>query len=184
MSWVKRSISARGALALAAVVAIASIVAGRERPAAATSLSRAPQVEPARAPQAVPRLAEEESLSDLDLGKLRRERWSEGVANLLAPRPVLAPAPSITAKPGPAPTAAPPAAPPLPFVYLGKLVDGGKTTVFVGRGEDHYSVEAGSEIDQYRVEHVTETQVTFVYRPLGIHQVLDVPRPGQEPAAR
>ena len=120
-------------------------------------------------------------MSDLDLAKLRRERWSEGVANLLAP-PVAPPPPQLTAHAAPAAApAAPvtPAAPPLPVAYLGKIVEGGTTTVVVARGPDHYSVETGSEIDQYKVENVTETQITFVYRPLGMRQVLVVPQPGQ-----
>ena len=187
MRFLKRDIPARGALAVLAVVAIASFVGGREQPAGATALRQAPQVAPAPPQPTAPRLAGEESLTDVDLAKLKRERWSEGVANLLAPRPVPAPAPAApqsSAEPqaGVAPPAPPPAAPPLPFVYLGKIIDGGKATVFVGRGADHYSVEPGGEIDQYRVEQITETHITFLFRPLGTRQVLDVPQPGEEPA--
>jgi hypothetical protein len=192
MNVLKRDIPPRGALAVIALVLIGSFVGGREQPAGATALthsSQAGEARPAhtdlaRAAQATQRPAQEETLSDLDLTKLRRERWSEGVANLLAPRS--APPPPAQAAALAAPSAAPPApvAPPLPFAYLGKIVDGARTTVFIGRGPDHYSVEAGTEIDQYKVEKVSETQITFVYRPLGTRQVLAVPQPGQEPTAR
>ena len=67
-------------------------------------------------------------------------------------------------------------APPLPFVYLGQMIDEGKTTVFVTSGEDHYGLAAGLIIDDsYKVERITETQVTFLYLPSRQRQVLAVP---------
>jgi hypothetical protein len=68
------------------------------------------------------------------------------------------------------------AVPALPFSYLGKMVDGDKITVFVVRGEEHYSLAAGLVIDEtYKVERVTDTAVTFVFLPRGTRQVLAVP---------
>lgn len=196
---------ARGALAVIALVVVASVVGGREQPAGATSLSttaqpnatasaaaeagRSPTTEAGRSPTTAPHLTQKESLVDLDMAKLRRQNWSDGVANLLGPRVVPAPAPPpayVVSHAGPAvaPPAPAPVAPPLPFAYLGKIIDGGKTTVFVGRGADHYFVARGTRIDQYQVESVTETQITFVYRPLGMRQVLVVPQPGEQSAVR
>jgi hypothetical protein len=82
------------------------------------------------------------------------------------------------ALPPPSPRRAPPApaAPPLPFSYLGKMIDGDKTHVFVGRGADHYSVEPGLTIDDtYKVEKITDTTVTFLFLPTRTRQVLAVP---------
>jgi hypothetical protein len=184
MKLLKKDIPARGALAVIGLALIASIVSGREQPQ--TESTRSPQTESARSPHTAPRAAEEASLADLDLAKLRRENGPAAVSDLLAPRAAPPPPPHYAGQAGPALAPPPPApvAPPLPFAYLGKIIDGGKTTVFVARGADHYSVESGAEIDQYKVEHVTDRQITFVFRPLGMRQVLDVPQPGQEAAAR
>ena len=181
MKLAKRDIRVRGALAVIALIVIGSVVGGRDQRAAATSLPQAPSGEPARALQTAARAAQE-SLTDLDMGKLRRQNWSDGVSNLLGPRSAAVPTQQVTGRAEPAVTPPPPpapTAPPLPFTYIGKIVDGGRTTVFVGRGADHYEAQAGAEIEQYKVERVTDTQITFVFRPLGTRQVLDVPQPGQ-----
>jgi hypothetical protein len=185
MKLAKRDIPTRAAVAVIGIVLVASIVSSRDQSAGATPLPRSPQAEAAGSPRTAQQAALQETLADLDMAKLRHQRWSEGVASLLTPR--TAPPPpaqlAVHAAPAVAPSAPPaPVAPPLPFAYLGKIIEGGRTTVFVARGPDHYSIETGSEIDQYKVENVTETQITFVYRPLGMRQVLAVPQPGQEPA--
>ena len=159
----KLQIPPRAALAAAALALIASLVSGRE-PA---------EVAPAPRP-AAERQAPVESLACIDIAKLKRAGEQEVVNDVLAARSLAAPVPA-----GPAPdasAAAPaPAAPPLPFQYLGKMSDGAKTLVFVGRGEEHYSVEPGLTIEKtYRVETVTDTAITFVFLPLGTRQVLPV----------
>ncbi len=67
------------------------------------------------------------------------------------------------------------APPPLPFTYLGKMLDEGKLQVFLARGEDSHIVRAGQKIGQYRVEKVDETSVTFTHLPSKTRQVLDIP---------
>jgi hypothetical protein len=98
------------------------------------------------------------------------------VPDLFAPRtPVSPPAPEVVNTQPPSPPPAP-AAPPLPFTYLGQFIDGAKTEIFVARGAEHYSVEKGRTIeDQYRVEKITKTAVTFIYLPLGTRQNLAIP---------
>lgn len=70
--------------------------------------------------------------------------------------------------------APPPAsAPPLPFRYIGKLVQEGRAEVWLMRGERHYSAVPGASLGRdYRVEQVTETEVLITYLPLDIQQSL------------
>jgi hypothetical protein len=68
-----------------------------------------------------------------------------------------------------------PVAPPLPFAYLGKVVDGGRTTVFVARGEENHALETGQTVaGTWRVERITDQAVTFTYLPLRQKQTLAI----------
>lgn len=159
-----RKLSQRTALLLVALGLAASVVSGREKRDLA---------EPARAPVREAPSAETAALADaLDPARLRRAPVETEIADLFAPPP-------SPAQPGsPAVSSAPaaPVAPPLPFRYLARIVDGGRTTVFLANGEHHYPVEPGQVIDRaYRVERVTGTAVTFIHLPSGTRQVLAVP---------
>jgi len=153
-SLLTKDIPPRAALVVVVLVLFASIVTGREdpRPAPPPDEDR-----PATRSQAT------EAVADIDVAKLKRPQKEEPIADLFAPRSESA-------------SSAAPTAPPLPFQYLGKFVDGDKTTVYVIRGGEHYSVEAGQTIEkQYRIDRITDTAVTFTYLPLGTRQVLAVP---------
>jgi len=64
----------------------------------------------------------------------------------------------------------------LPFTYLGKVVDGGKTSIFVARGDENYSLEPGQTIGgTYRVDRITDSDVTFTYLPMKTRQTLRIP---------
>jgi hypothetical protein len=66
-----------------------------------------------------------------------------------------------------------PQAPPLPFAYMGKLVEDAATTVFLARQDRNYIVRAGDTIDgTYRVEKVADDAVELVYLPLNARQTL------------
>jgi len=139
-----------GALALAA-----SVVAGREKPA----LELAAPAE--RAPRAV---------AAVDLAALERRAADAGGADLFAPRSFAPPAPRAKRA---ARAAARPAPPPLPFAYVGRMLEDGKLSVFLARGAESLSVSAGERIgEDYRVEAVSDTEITFVYLPLKIKQSL------------
>jgi hypothetical protein len=72
-----------------------------------------------------------------------------------------------------APAAPAPSAPPLPFRYIGRLVQDGRVEVLLLRGAQHFSVAAGERVGaQYRVERVNESEVVFTYLPLDIQQSL------------
>lgn len=140
------------ALALAA-----SVVAGRERPSLETP-------EPARLE---PRLAAHDGL---DLGKLEGRAAEAPQSDPFARRsfaePVRAPQRAR------AQVAEKPTAPPLPFRYLGKIIDEGKLAVFLARGEESLSVEPGQTVGEYRIDQITENEIRFTYLPLKTKQSL------------
>src|SRR5262245_43506916 len=161
MAPVKREIPLRAAAVIAALALAASIVSGRDRDDAP-----APEARAARMPPAEP-------LEQMDINQFKIARALETLPDLPAPLAGFTPTPAAPGDSpevlGPEPPAGEPArpmtrrgAPPLPFIYLGQILDDGKTTVFVARGEDHYSLAPGLVIDDtYKVERVTDTQVTF-----------------------
>lgn len=144
----------RSLLALGVVAALASVVAGREKPSTDT-----PNIE-ARLSLPQP----------LDLSGLQRREAPESKADPFASRSFASAAPAAA---GAARPAGKPAAPPLPFVYLGKVIEEGKLAVFLAHGEESYSVAAGDTIGgEYRVDAVTESEVRFTYLPLKTKQKL------------
>jgi hypothetical protein len=64
-----------------------------------------------------------------------------------------------------------PVAPPMPFTYMGKLNSGPDTNVFLTQGDRNLIVHEGETIDStYRVEHVSDKEITLLYLPLGERQ--------------
>lgn len=146
----------RAGIAVAAVVLLAGVVLGRERPALELIQERAPQSVAAKD-------------DGIDLARLQR-----GEASL----PRVDPFASIKGAEKAAPAAqapAKPAAPPLPFQYFGRLTEKGKTEVFVLRGEELLTVSAGQKIGDYRVDSVSDSRIAFTYLPLKMKQTLDFP---------
>lgn len=73
-------------------------------------------------------------------------------------------------KPQPAPA---PVAPPLQFKYLGKVVEGKITRVFLALADKNHVVGIGERIDnQYRIERISDETIEFTYLPLRIKQTL------------
>lgn len=97
-----------------------------------------------------------------------------GAADPFAPAN-FAPAPS-GAVPPPLQPEAKRAAPPLPFRYIGRLVQNGKAEVLLMRGERLYSLAPGDKIgDDYVVERIGDSSIRFVYLPLNMKQSLELP---------
>lgn len=68
-----------------------------------------------------------------------------------------------------------PTAPPLPFQFIGKLEDRQQLQVFLQNGERLYVVRAGDVIDEvYKIDHISATEMSFVYLPLKFAQTLSV----------
>jgi hypothetical protein len=87
---------------------------------------------------------------------------------LFAPKSWYVPPPPPKAVPPP-----PPSAPPLPFTYMGKLIEDGQMTVFLTKQDRNYVVKVGDTIDgTYKVEEVSARMMTLTYLPLKIKQTL------------
>lgn len=88
--------------------------------------------------------------------------------------------PQQTWQPPPPPAASQPAGPPqppaLPFTYLGKLIDDGRVTIYLGQGQErNLAVRQGDVINgTYRVKRISPAAVTFVYIPMNKQQVLKI----------
>jgi hypothetical protein len=78
------------------------------------------------------------------------------------------------APPSPLPSAQP-QAPPLPFAFMGKLVDAETTIVFLTRDDRTYLVRLGDTVDAaYRIEEIGQETMTLTYLPLGVRQSLGI----------
>lgn len=111
-------------------------------------------------------------LAEVTPERLRRPEFGAAQGDAFAARSWRPPAPP--AKPAPA---APPSAPALPFTYLGKLIDGNTTLVFLTRGGANLVARPGDTLgDAYRVEAVTAERVEFLYLPLNQKQSLSLGR--------
>ncbi|SFL60270.1 hypothetical protein [Nitrosomonas communis] len=76
------------------------------------------------------------------------------------------------AKPAPV-RAPPPAAPPLQFKYIGKIMEGKRTSIFLSMGDTYYVAKVGGHIEKnYRVDRINDDVIEFTYLPLGIKQTL------------
>jgi hypothetical protein len=112
----------------------------------------------------------------LVLAKVSREPLDTVEADIFAPRS-WQPAPPPPPKPA-APVDARPTVPSLPFVYAGQLGDPqtGKLIIYLTRGDTVHTVSTGDVIDEsYRIEAITDRQVTFVYLPMKAQQTLAIP---------
>jgi hypothetical protein len=155
----KRTIPKRPAAIAVALIAAASMVAGREKPAIEPVEARAPRTQAAAPVE-----------PDFDLAKLQRAEAPAPQNDAFARRS-FAPPP----QPAPAAPAPVPAAPPLPFKYAGRITYDGKTEVLVLRGDTLISIAPGQEIDgEYRVETISESNIAFVYLPLKTHQSIEL----------
>jgi hypothetical protein len=70
----------------------------------------------------------------------------------------------------------PVSAPPLPFRYVGRLSQNGKNEVLLMRGEPLFSLAAGDKAgDDYVVDRVGDSSISFTYLPLNTKQRMDLP---------
>lgn len=151
---------------------------GEEDAEPAAPSTRVARVETRRpATQQEPVQVNVDKLKGRNLGAPVRDPFDVPARPRQKPKPA-APAPVVVAPSPSPPPPAPPSAPPLPFVYMGKLENGGATTVFLIQGDRNLVVKEGEVIDQtYRVDRVTSTDITLVYLPLGQRQVMALGEP-------
>jgi cohesin domain-containing protein len=59
----------------------------------------------------------------------------------------------------------------MPYRYAGKLLQGGRQSVLLAKGDTVFPVNEGETLDgAYRVESVGETEVTLMYLPLALEE--------------
>jgi hypothetical protein len=127
---------------------------------------------PARAAAPAPAAAERVALDRLQSHRLELNRANPFETRSWKPPVVRNAAPAVAAPP-PTPTA-----PPLPFVYLGKLVSEEQDAVFLVMGERNLVVHRGDVIDStYRVDNLAETKVVLTHLPTGLRQTLMIGEP-------
>lgn len=107
-------------------------------------------------------------LPELELDKLGIDKSHEPITNAFEPRSWIPPAPRIKAPPP-----APPQAPPLPYTYIGKMLEDGKVVVFLTNGQRNYTVRSGDKLDDiYQVDDIKPTTMLLTYLPLNLQQSL------------
>lgn len=76
--------------------------------------------------------------------------------------------------PPPVPVSEPaPVAPPLPFVFLGKKLEGEVWEVYLSRGEQTFVVREGQTLEHaYRIDKIAPPSLTLTYLPLAQSQTL------------
>lgn len=86
----------------------------------------------------------------------------------------LPPPPKAVASPPPQPVA-----PPFPYAYMGGLSEDGVRTSFFMQGDRVLPVKAGDTIDAtYRIDQMTDKQMTLTYLPLNETLVVALGAPG------
>jgi len=65
-----------------------------------------------------------------------------------------------------------PKAPPLPFRYLGKVMEQGAVVAFLAQDARTHVAHKGDVLLDYRIEDITPAQMTLVYLPLNEKQTL------------
>jgi hypothetical protein len=159
-------------VAIAGLVLVATVVSGRDKGPDAGDLVAAPVERAARAPA--------DTTAHLDLERLQRRGKETVIGNNIFGAPEQPPAPAApqdapraAAEPAPPPA---PEAPPLPFRYLGQMVEDGRKLVFLARDDTQISVQAGQTIGkEYRVDQIAKNEITLTYLPAGIRQSLAIP---------
>ncbi|MBT9460155.1 MAG: hypothetical protein IV084_00660 [Rugosibacter sp.] len=115
-----------------------------------------------------PAVAETTSTSKLPAAEAQhslREQYATQADDLFAPHSWQPPPP-----PPPKPPA--PKAPPLPFRYLGKVLEGSDILAFLGQGTRTHLLRRGDVLAEYKIDEITPTEITFVYLPLNEKQHL------------
>ena len=66
-----------------------------------------------------------------------------------------------------------PTAPPVPFVFIGRLIEGDRPAVFVTAGDRNQVLRAGDVVDgAWRVDAIEPTRMKLTYLPLNENQYL------------
>jgi hypothetical protein len=120
----------------------------------------------------------EQAQERVHLERLPVRSTAQRTDDAFAPRSWRKPAAKAQAAANAAAIAPPPSAPPLPFVYMGKLLSEDARAVFLTQGERNLIVHEGDVIDAiYRVGKLSDAGLTFIHLPTGIQQNLPIGEP-------
>jgi hypothetical protein len=167
-------IRSRTAVLLAVLAAIAGFVAvdaakdepvvAIERPTSGPEANAQPQgQEPATPTQEAFVVPQRQGLTTSESLLFESQTWQP---------PPPPPPPQVKVKPEPPP---PPTAPPLPYTYAGRLVHDGQLSLLIAKGDEVIAIREGQTLDGvYRVESITDKQITMVYLPLDQKQTIPV----------
>jgi hypothetical protein len=108
-------------------------------------------------------------VGELDLERLEHRKFSSQAGAIFGSQSWVPPPPPPPAFEKPRA----PSPPPLQFKYLGKVIEGDETHVFLALADRNYVVKPGERINnQYRIDEVNDQAITFTYLPLNAKQVL------------
>lgn len=174
-----KALGARGRRAAYAVALAATLLAVRWAGGQDETLAR-----PAREmseERAAPRAAPREALPPLDIALLGARASGASVRDLFPAVNWERKAREEEARRNPPSKPAPPRppqAPPVPFTYLGKLVEDGKATVFLVQGERNLIVREGETLaGGWRVDAIGEQSMTLTYVSLDQQRTLSFAAP-------
>ena len=155
------------ALALALTLIAMRLAGGEDRSDLRPSVAAAQRADrPAR--ETSPDVGHVDTLPAVRLELLGERAATPPAQDLFQSRSWEPPAPVIAPAPPPRPEA-----PPLPFTYLGKLVEDARTTLFLAREDRNYVVRTGDTIEgTYRIEEIRDEAAVLVYLPLKSKQTL------------
>lgn len=129
-----------------------------------------PEISAARGPHASAESAAATGLSEENLvEQLKRPALPEKVKDMFVAKSWYVPPPVSR-------VVAPPSAPALPFVYVGKMLEEGKSSiVFLEKQNRVFLVREGDVIDSsYRVDTINAPVMTLTYLPLDIKQIVRI----------
>jgi Cohesin domain len=166
-------IATRKAVLLAVLFGLATFVvydATRDRPSTegASKASKRSERTPEAAAKAEPAGAEQKQAGQFVLPE--RAPFGEPRADLFGSRSWQPPPPKVAPAPPPKPVA-----PPMPYRFAGQLIQGERPEVLLAKDDTVIPVGKGDTLDGvYRVEGISETQITLLYLPLKQTQTIPV----------
>jgi hypothetical protein len=70
-------------------------------------------------------------------------------------------------------SSSPPSAPLLPFMFIGRMIDGHDVILFLSKNSRQYAVKMNDILDDtYRVDKITDDSLVLTYLPMNIQQTL------------
>ncbi len=115
------------------------------------------------------RLADAATVMDINLKNLKRPAMPDNVKDMFPAKSWYVPPPPPKIRPAPV-------APPLPFVYIGKIMEPGKNpTVILESQNRTYLVQENDAVgSNYRIDTIRPPVMTLTYIPLEIKQTMQI----------